>query len=71
MSADSFTLAVAYLLFGFIASFLLRRGRAEDWDESLLASILAPILLLLVVAAVVGERVWDARDLRVTRRGRS
>jgi hypothetical protein len=58
MLADSLGLAVAYLLFGLLAGFLGRKGRAEDWDESLLAAVLGPPLLALITAAVVGRFVW-------------
>jgi hypothetical protein len=58
MFAHSLTWAVAYLLFGLVATFLVRKGRAEDWDETLLASVLGPPLFVLLAAAVLGEHVW-------------
>jgi membrane protein DedA with SNARE-associated domain len=50
MVTVSLELVVAYLLLGYLASSVLRKGRPEDWDESLLASIVAlPMFLLLAV----------------------
>jgi cyanate permease len=46
----------AYLVFGFLASLLMRRGRPEDLDESLLASVVALPLVLALAAAVLASR---------------
>ena len=46
----------AYLVFGFLASLLMRRGRQEDLDESLLASVVALPLVLALAAAVLASR---------------
>ena len=48
----------AYLVFGFLASLLMRRGRTEDLDESLLASVVALPLVLTLAAAVLANRAW-------------
>jgi hypothetical protein len=54
MVTVSLELAVAYLLVGFVASSLLRKGRPEDWDESLLASVIAlPMFILIALAVLV------------------
>jgi hypothetical protein len=58
MFADSLTLALVYLLFGLLVSYLLRKDWAEDWDENLLASVLGPPLFLLIAVVVVGRFVW-------------
>jgi len=53
MFAASLELVVVYLLVGFLASSLLRKGRSEDWDESLLASVVAlPMFVLLALAVL-------------------
>lgn len=48
----------AYLVFGFLASILMRRGRPEDLDESLLASVVALPLVITLAAAVLANRAW-------------
>jgi hypothetical protein len=58
MLANSVGLAVAYLAFGLLISFLARKGRSEDWDESLLASVLGPPLFTLIAAAVAARFLW-------------
>jgi hypothetical protein len=50
------SLAVLYLLFGFLASSLLRKGRPEDWDESLLAPAVALPMVVLLALAVLARR---------------
>jgi ACR3 family arsenite efflux pump ArsB len=51
MLSFSLAILVAYLVAGFVASSLLRKGRSEDWAESLLASAVAlPAFLLIAVA---------------------
>ena len=50
----SLAVLVVYLLLGFLASLLLRKGRPEDWDESLLASVIAlPMVVLIALMVVV------------------
>jgi hypothetical protein len=58
MLANSVELAVAYLAIGLILSFLARKGRPEDWDESLLASLLAPPFFTVITAAVAARFLW-------------
>jgi hypothetical protein len=58
MFANAVGLAVAYLMSGLLLSFLARKGRPEDWDESLLASLLGPPLFTLIAVAVVARFVW-------------
>jgi hypothetical protein len=58
MITVSLALAVAYLLLGFLASSLLRKGRPEDWDESLLASVVALPLFILITAAALAQFAW-------------
>jgi hypothetical protein len=52
------SVVAAYLVFGFLASLLMRKGRQEDFDESLLASAVALPLVLTLAAAVVASRAW-------------
>jgi hypothetical protein len=59
MLKQSLTLAVGYLLFGLIVSFLARKGRPEEWDETILASVLGPPLWVLILSAVVGNLLWS------------
>jgi hypothetical protein len=49
----------AYLVFGFLASLLMRKGRPEDLDESLLASVVALPLVITLAAAVLANRAWS------------
>jgi hypothetical protein len=58
MLANSVALAVAYLVFGLLISVLARKGWEEDWEESLLASVLGPPLFTLIAAAVVARFLW-------------
>jgi hypothetical protein len=55
--ADSLEFLVAYLLVGFITCLLARKGWPEDWDETLLASVLGPLLLALTATAVAASFV--------------
>jgi len=55
-------LAVLYLLFGFLASSLLRKGRPEDWDENLLASAVALPMVVLLALAVLASRARHLMD---------
>lgn len=50
------SLVAAYLVFGFLASLLMRRGRPEDLDEGLLASVVALPLFITLAAAVLASR---------------
>jgi hypothetical protein len=51
MVSASLAVLAVYLLLGFLASALLRKGRPETWDECLLASIVAlPMFLILALA---------------------
>jgi hypothetical protein len=56
MITVSLELVVAYLLIGFVASSLLRKGRAEDWDESLLASVIVVPMFILIAIAVLAQQ---------------
>jgi hypothetical protein len=56
MLSASLTVLVVYLLLGFLASSLLRKGRPEDWDESLLASFVALPFFLLIAVVVLARR---------------
>lgn len=58
MVANSVELALAYLLFGLLISVLARQGWEEDWEESLLASVLGPPLFTLIAAAVLARFLW-------------
>jgi hypothetical protein len=53
MLANSVELAVAYLMLGLVLTCVGRGGRAEDWDETLLASLLGPPLFTLIAGAVL------------------
>ncbi len=55
-------LAVLYLLLGFLASSLLRKGRPEDWDESLLASVVALPMVALIAVAILARRARHLLD---------
>jgi hypothetical protein len=59
MSAYSLSLLVAYLLFGLLASLLLRQRAPEDWGEGFLASVLGPPLFALIATAALGSFVWQ------------
>jgi biotin transporter BioY len=52
MFADSLGFVVAYLAFGLVTCLLARKGWPEDLDETLLASVLGPLLLALTATAV-------------------
>ena len=60
MVAFSLAVLAVYLLLGFLASSLLRKGRPEDWDESLLASLIALPAFLLIAMAVLARTVKQA-----------
>ena len=60
MLSVSLEVLAAYLVLGFLASSLLRKGRPEDWDERLLASVVALPMLLLIALAVVARTVKQA-----------
>jgi hypothetical protein len=62
MVSASLAAVVVYLLLGFIASFLLRKGRPEDWDESLLASAIALPMVLLIALMVLAQHARHLMD---------
>ena len=49
-------IVAAYLVFGFLASLLIRRGRPQDLDEGVLATVLALPLVITLAAAVLASR---------------
>jgi hypothetical protein len=55
MLASVLAVMIAYLAFGFLVCLLARRGRPEDWDETLLASMLGPPLLAVLAAAAATD----------------
>ncbi len=56
MVTISLAILALYLLLGFLASSLLRKGRPEDWDESILASVVALPMVVLLALAVLARR---------------
>jgi hypothetical protein len=52
MLADSMGYLLAYLALGLLTCWVVRRGWPDEWDETLLASVLGPPLLALVATAV-------------------
>jgi hypothetical protein len=64
MSAITLSLFAAYLVFGLIASLLLKQGMPEDWEEGLLASVLGPPLFALIATAALGRFVWQRLGIR-------
>ena len=60
MLVDSIGFVAAYLTIGLITCLLARKGWPDEWDETLVASILGPLLLALAAAAVVASflRAW-------------
>ena len=56
MVPHSLLVLVVYLLAGFLTSLLLRRGRPEDWTESLLASLVALPLVILSATAMLARQ---------------
>jgi hypothetical protein len=65
MFTSSFGLVLAYLVVGLIACVLARKGWPEDWDETILASVLGPPLFALIATAAAADFVKEA-----VRRGR-
>jgi hypothetical protein len=59
MFTSSIGLVVAYLVIGLIACVFARRGWPEDWDETILASVLGPPLFALIAAAAAAGFVRD------------
>lgn len=59
MFTSSLGLLAAYLVVGLIASVLARRGWPEDWDETILAAVLAPPLFALIATAAAAGFVRD------------
>ena len=49
------SVVVAYLVCGFLASVLLRKGRPEDLGEGFLASLIALPLLIALAAATLAD----------------
>jgi membrane protein DedA with SNARE-associated domain len=66
MVTISLAILALYLLLGYLASSLLRKGRPEDWDESILASVIALPMVVLIAVAVLVRR---ARHLMSGRSG--
>lgn len=58
MLVNAVGLIIAYLAFGLLTSFLARKGRSEDWEETILASVLGPPLFTLIAAAVIARFFW-------------
>ena len=56
MVTISLAILALYLLLGFLASSLLRKGRPEDWDESILASVVALPMVVVLALAVLARR---------------
>ena len=56
MVTISLAVLALYLLLGYLASSLLRKGRPEDWDESILASVVALPMVVLLALAVLARR---------------
>jgi len=66
-------IVAAYLVVGLVACVLARKGWPEDWDETILASVLGPPLFALIATAAVADFVRDrmnATSRWVGRRGR-
>jgi hypothetical protein len=57
MLANSLSVVVAYLTIGLLVCLFARRGWPDDWDETLLASILGPPLFALLAAAAAASFV--------------
>ena len=66
MVTISLAVLALYLLLGYLAASLLRKGRPEDWDESILASAIALPMVVLIAVAVLVRR---ARHLMSGRSG--
>jgi hypothetical protein len=66
MVAHSIELVLAYLLFGLVACFLARKGRPDDWDETLLASVLGPPLFIALALALAAGLLWERRQRTMT-----
>ena len=62
MLSVSLEVLVVYLLLGFLASYFLRKGRPEDWDESLLVSFVALPLVCLIALAVLAREAKHLVD---------
>ena len=62
MVTISLAVLALYLLLGYLASSLLRKGRPEDWDESLLASVVALPMVVLLALAVLARRARQLMD---------
>jgi hypothetical protein len=64
MITNSLAVVALYLLLGFLASSLLRKGRPEDWDESILAAVVALPMVVLLALAVLARRARHLMDGR-------
>jgi len=62
MITNSLAVVALYLLLGFLASSLLRKGRPEDWDESILAAVIALPMVVLLALAVLARRARHLMD---------
>jgi hypothetical protein len=59
MLAITLWVMIAYLTVGLLACLFARRGWPDDWDETLLASVLAPPVLALLAAASAAGFLWS------------
>ncbi len=55
MLVSSLEFVAAYLAIGLITCLLARKGWPDEWDETLVASILGPLLLALAATAVTAS----------------
>jgi len=62
MISNSLEVLAVYLLLGFLASSLLRKGRPEDFAETLLASLVALPLVILIATAVLARHAKHLVD---------
>jgi biotin transporter BioY len=69
MVTSSFGFLAAYLLVGLVACVLARKGRPDDWDETILASVLGPPLIALIATAAAAGFVRDRLSAALDRRG--
>jgi hypothetical protein len=62
MISISLEVLAVYLLLGFFASWLLRKGRPADFAESLLASLVALPMVILIATAVLARHAKHLVD---------
>jgi hypothetical protein len=55
MLVNSLEFLAAYLAVGLITCLLARKGWPDEWDETLVASVLGPLLLALAATAVAAS----------------